>query len=280
MRSTLTAFIFAAAIFVAGAATAVAQPANGNGSGGAVAEPATRAALPYAAGEVLTYEGKLSKFISGISVAELTFTVEDTPDPEKLFVRAEAKSKGALLWLLRFSFLQQIDSTMDRDSQFALLTEKHDVQKERVRNSKAEFDYDEQRVTYIETDPNEPMRPPRMIASDMSGETFDLVSGIYRLRTLPLEVGKTFELSVSDSGLVYKVPVTVTGKETIKTDIGRVSCFVVEPQIFGGEGSLIEREGSMVIWITDDARRIPVRSQVKASIGKLDIRIRSVKSAP
>ena len=277
MRSILIIFLFLTAVMAAGPTRAVAQPATGNGTATVAVEPGSKAMLPFAKGEVITYEGKLSKFISGISVAELTFTVEDTPDPDQLLVKAEARSKGALLWLLRFSFLQQIDSTIDRDEQFVLATEKHDVQKDRVRNSRADFDYSDRRVTYVESDPNEPMRPPRTIASEISGETHDLVSGIYKLRTLPLEVGKTFELSISDSGLVYQVPVKVTGKEEIKTDIGRVSCFVLEPQVFG-QGRLIESEGSMTIWITDDARRIPVRSQVKASIGKLDIRIRSIKS--
>jgi hypothetical protein len=276
MRSFVLIFLFFA-VLAAGPTSVVAQSANGNGTATAAAEEPRRASLPFTAGEVLTYEGKLSKFISGISVAELTFSLTDGADPNKLLVNAEAKSKGTLLWLLRFSFLQQIDSTMDRDELFVLATEKHDVQKSRVRNSRADFDYSEKRVTYVESDPNEPMRPPRTIASEISGETYDLVSGIYKLRTLPLEVGKTFELSISDSGLVYQVPVKVTGREEIRTDIGRVSCFVVEPQVFG-PGRLIETDGSMVIWITDDARRIPVRSQVKASIGKLDIRIKSLKS--
>jgi hypothetical protein len=34
----------------------------------------------------------------------------------------------------------------------------------------------------------------------------------------------------------------------------------------------------MVIWITDDARRIPVRSQVNASIGKIEIKIQSIST--
>src|SRR5574338_822463 len=95
---------------------------------------------------------------------------------------------------------------------------------------------------------------------------------------LPLAVGKTFNLKVSDSGLVYEVPVKVTAREIQKTEIGRVMCFRVEPQVFG-PGRLIEGNGSMTIWITDDARRIPVRSRVNAPIGKIEIKIQSVSNA-
>ena len=232
--------------------------------------------LPFDEGETLTYEGKVSKIIQGIAVADLKFTV-DRIESRDFLIKAEARSKGTLLRLFRFSFLQRFESTID-DSDFRVVrTVKHDVQKERVRDSEALFDYGDKRVTWTETDPKEPMKPPRRIASEIEGTTHDLISGIYSLRMLPLAVGKTFHLKVSDSGLVYDVPVKVTARESQKTEIGRLMCFRVEPQVFG-PGRLVEGKGSMVIWITDDARRIPVRSRVDASIGKIEIKIQSIST--
>lgn len=230
--------------------------------------------VPFAAGETLTYEGKVSKIIQGIAVADLTFTVERA-DGDDYLIKAEARSKGTLLKLFRFSFLQRLESTIDGERFRVIKTVKHDVQKDRVRDSEAFFDYEDKRVTYTETDPKEPMKPPRRIASEIEGTTHDLISGVYSLRMLPLAVGKTFELKISDSGLVYDIPVKVTAREMQKTEIGRVMCFRVEPQVFGS-GRLIESDGKMVIWITDDARKLPVRSQVNASIGKIEIKIRSI----
>lgn len=240
--------------------------------GTANAQPAP----PFDEGETLTYEGKISKIIPGMSidVANLTFTV-DRVQGEDYVIKAEARSKGTLLKLFRFSFLQRFESTIDDKDFRVMRTVKHDVQKERIRDSEALFDYGEKRVTWTETDPKEPMKPPRTIASEIEGTTHDLISGVYSLRLLPLKVGETFHLKISDSGLVYDVPVRVTGRERQKTEIGKVTCFRVEPDVFG-PGRLIEREGKMVIWITDDARRIPVRSQVNAPIGKVDIKIQSV----
>ena len=118
------------------------------------------------------------------------------------------------------------------------------------------------------------MKPPRKIASAIPDQTHDIISGIYEIRLLPLAVGKTFDLTVSDSGLVYQVPVKVTARERQKTALGKVWCFRVEPQVFG-PGRMIEKEGSMIIWITDDARRIPVRAQINASIGRIEIKLKS-----
>ena len=179
---------------------------------------------PFDEGETLTYEGKVSKIIQGIAVADLTFTV-DRAEGSDFLIKAEAKSKGTLLKLFRFSFLQRFESTIDDRDFRVIRTVKHDVQKERVRDSEALFDYGDKRVTWTETDPKEPMKPPRRIASEIEGTTHDLISGVYSLRMLPLAVGKTFTLKVSDSGLVYDVPVKVTGREMQKTEIGKVMCF-------------------------------------------------------
>ena len=156
-----------------------------------------------------------------------------------------------------------------------LKTAKHDVQKERVRDSEAVFDYAEKRVRFTETDPKDPNRPPRMIASEISEQTHDIISAIWAIRAMPLSVGAHYDLSVSDSGLIYPVPVKITGREVMKTVIGRVSCFRVEPEIFG-KGRLIgEERGALIIWMTDDARHLPVRASIDSEFGKIEIRLKS-----
>jgi hypothetical protein len=174
--------------------------------------------------------------------------------------------------------LQQYESTIGSEKVRALKTTKHDVQKDRIRDSEAVFDYGDKRVTFVETDPKEPMKPPRKIASSIEDQTHDIISSIYVLRLLPLAVGKQFELTISDSGLVYKIPVKVTARELQKSVFGRVYCYRLEPDVFG-PGRFNEREGKMTISITDDARRRPVRSQISSPIGKIEVKLRSVTNA-
>jgi hypothetical protein len=84
---------------------------------------------------------------------------------------------------------------------------------------------------------------------------------------------------VSDSGLVYNVPIVVTAREQQKTVLGNVWCFRIEPQIFGAN-HLIEQKGKMVIWMTDDARRIPVRAQIDTEFGKIEVKLKSYIKTP
>ena len=101
-----------------------------------------------------------------------------------------------------------------------------------------------------------------------------MVSAIYSMRTLPLSVGKSFDVPLSDSGLIFDVPVHVTAREIQKTTIGKLWCYRVEPAVFGTD-RLIEQKGSMIIWITDDARRLPVRARIETRSFKIDVRIKT-----
>jgi hypothetical protein len=232
---------------------------------------------PFKPGEKLTFSGKFSKsLIRGIDVGDIVFTFSKSADNKTYSTKAEATSKGSLLKLFRFSFYQNIESTIDTENFYALKTTKRDQQKERVRDSEAVFDYSSNKVTYTETDPNDRLKAPRKIASVFDGEAHDIISGIYELRRLPLAVGKVFQLTVSDSGLVYKVPVRVISKERQTTILGKVMCFRIEPEVFG-PNRFIEQKGSMIIWITDDEKRLPVRSQINASLGRIEVKLKKIE---
>jgi hypothetical protein len=233
-------------------------------------------ALPFAAGETLVYEAKLSKIVSGLPIADLTFVVANGT-PGELQIKADARSKGTLLKLAHYSFLYSFASSIDTSNFRINSTERKTTEKERVRTGEAKFDYGEKRVTYLETDPAEPMKPPRKIASGIEDKTQDVVSGIYSLRLLPLGIGKRFDITVSDSGLVYDVPVRVASREKQKSILGDVWCYRLEPEVFG-PGHMVEDKGSMSIWITDDARRIPVRSRIDTSFGRVEVRLRSIST--
>lgn len=231
----------------------------------------------YTVGENLVYEGKYSKAIlRGIPGADLNFSVERVPDSRDFLIKSEVKSKGTFVKLF-FKFNLNVESIADGRNYSVKRTVKRDEQGERIRESEALFDYATKKVIYVETDPNNAARPPRQIASPIATDTQDIITAVYALRRLPLAVGKSFELSVSDSGLVYKIPVRVTARDQQKTILGKVWCFRVEPEVFGSN-RLIDGKGSIILWITDDARRLPVRSQINSSIGRVEVKLKKAEN--
>ena len=231
----------------------------------------------YRAGESLTYEGKFKKFGLAFSIAELTFTVSDLPGTQNYLVQSEANSKGTLTKLFNFKFYQLYKSTVDGNRLQILKTDKRDEQGDRIRNSLADFDYNAQKVVYVETDPNDLTRPPRRVASTITENTQDIVSGVYALRGKQFAVGQRFVFKISDSGLVYEVPVQITAREKKKSILGKKWCWRIEPEIFG-DGRIIEQEGSLTIWITDDEDRIPVRAELETKLGDVRIKLKKIQT--
>ncbi len=228
---------------------------------------------PYPAGESLTYIGKFKRFGFSFAIAEMDFKVMETAPDGHHYVVTEANSKGNLARLFNFKFYIKIDSIIDREKFHVEQTKKRDEQGDRIRNSEADFDYEYERVVYTETDPNNPTKAPRRVASEIGPDTQDIVSAVYKLRSLDLAVGKSFNFKVSDSGLVYDIPVKVTAREQIKSELGKRWCWRIDPEIFG-PGRIIEREGSLVIWITDDEDRVPVLAKLDTKLGDVEIKLR------
>jgi len=231
---------------------------------------------PYKVGESLVYEGKFSKAVlRGIAVADLKFSVERAPNKRNYIIKSQGNSKGSLPKLLNAKFFQKFESTVDGENLQILKTVKRDEQNDRVRDSEAIFDYKDKKVIFIETNPQDTIRAPYVVASPLEPDTQDFISAVYAVRRLPLEVGKTFELKVSDSGLIYKIPVRVTAREEQKSILGKTWCYRVEPEVFG-ENRLLGRDGSMIFWITDDPRRVVVRAQVNYTVGRIEIKLKKI----
>ena len=67
----------------------------------------------------------------------------------------------------------------------------------------------------------------------------------------------------------------------MKTVLGRVDAVRVTAELFGPDRLIDHEKGEFSIWLTDDARRIPVSSRVKTDYGTFDIKLkRLISNAP
>lgn len=247
--------------------------------------------LPFAPTEELVYEGEFTKaLLRSIDIADLRFTAKLEPansndkSQEKssagnLHLTVDAVSKGLLSKLFKLRFRQRIESTVDPVSFAVLQTTKLDEQGDRRRTSEAVFDRTTRKVVWTERDPNNPAREPRVVSSEFSDAAAvqDLASVFYFLRTQTLTLGQTFEITVSDSGRIYRVPVRVVERKKIKSVLGEVYALKVEPEVFG-DGRLMRGKGKVSIWFTEDERHIPVRAHISNEMGSLDIKLKSISS--
>jgi hypothetical protein len=92
-------------------------------------------------------------------------------------------------------------------------------------------------------------------------------------------VGKTETLNIFDSETYAEVPVEILRRETILlpnfTEIGTL---VVQP--LQKSAGIFRRTGDVLIWLTDDANKVPVKIVTSVSIGRVTIDLISAESTP
>ena len=99
----------------------------------------------------------------------------------------------------------------------------------------------------------------------------DIVSAFYLARTFDyskMKINDRIHLKNFYKDKVYDLDVRYLGKETVDVSAGTFDCIVVEPLV--QEGGLFKSEGSIIVWLTDDALKIPVKVKTKVVIGSID----------
>ena len=238
---------------------------------------------PFEPLEELHFEAEFTRAVlRKLDVADLKFEASSKKasgeQPESLTFKAEVTSKGFFARLFNLKFRERVESIVEPSTFTIQKTTILDEQGKRVRHTESTFDRSQGKMTWTLRDPNNPASEPRHKTAEFSGQLQDVLSAIYFIRTQPLEVGKTFDVFIGDGGQVYTIPVKVIEKKRMKTVVGRVDVFRVNAELFGPERLIDHEKGEFSIWITDDARRIPVRGRVKTDYGTFDIKLKRVIS--
>ncbi len=106
--------------------------------------------------------------------------------------------------------------------------------------------------------------------------TQDIISALYYARNLDFasaKVGQEYPINIYLDNEIYNLKFKYDGKETIKTDIGKVKCIRLVPKLVVDR--VFKKEDDMTIWVTDDANKIPVRVKAKIAVGSLKVDLTS-----
>ncbi|GBD05037.1 hypothetical protein HRbin20_00614 [bacterium HR20] len=106
---------------------------------------------------------------------------------------------------------------------------------------------------------------------DVPPYVHDIVSAFYYVRTLNLGAyskGSIIQLQNFFDRQTHDLGVRILGRQTIEVEAGRFRCIVIEPLI--KEGGLFKSEGRILIWLSDDERKIPVKVSTRIPIGTID----------
>jgi hypothetical protein len=99
----------------------------------------------------------------------------------------------------------------------------------------------------------------------LAPSALDELSVLYYVRGLPLVEGHTVQAKVFASRKNWDLEVRVLGRETLDTVLGQRDTLMVEP-LLKFEG-IFQQKGRVIVWLTNDADRIPVLMKSEIKIG-------------
>ena len=238
--------IWAAPFFIFGLATLLSAQDGGSAS-------SVPAAVPFGVGERMTYKVRLG-IVGEVGSGSLEVVDVDT-------------LRGRQVYELRFR-LQGGVAFAKVDDDFRSWMDTHSLFSRRFKQDQKEVRYERHRT--IDFFPEE--RRWRTIDGKDAGtlattEPLDDVSFLFFLRTIPLEVGKTYSFNryFKDDGNPVTVKVLRRQNVTIP-EIGTFRTIVVQP-IIKTKG-LFSEGGKAELYFTDDDRRILVQLKSKVKVLK------------
>jgi len=106
---------------------------------------------------------------------------------------------------------------------------------------------------------------------DIPKYVHDIVSALYLTRTFDyskLKDGDKVHLENFYKDKTYPLDILFKGRETVSVKAGKFDCIILEPLV--QEGGLFKSEGKIVVWLTNDELKIPVKVKTKVIIGSID----------
>ncbi|NOZ60851.1 MAG: DUF3108 domain-containing protein [Calditrichaeota bacterium] len=178
--------------------------------------------------------------------------------------KIQTEARSSAFFSAFFKVRDKIISYMDKNGLFSWGFEKH------LREGKFSSDrvvvYDQYHGWAVTNKKDSLQIPP---------DVHDILTSFYFIRTQKLEVGKSLFLDNHADNKLYPLEVKVHKKERIRVKAGTFDCVVVEP-ILRAEG-LFKSKGRLLVWLTDDERKIPVQMKSKIIIGYITAELKKME---
>lgn len=221
----------------------------------APASPPAESSVPISSKEVLQYGVEWRLIRAG--QARITFEPGGSAQRPSYEGKARVESAGLVskLYKVDDSYLVQLSNQLCADN--ILLQAEEGTRK---RETKIAFDKTAGKAHYLERD----LLTNTTVGSrelDVPPCVHDILAGLYRARMLKLEPGQSAVIPITDGKKFADVKVEAQEREQVSTPTGNHKTIRYEALLFNGV--LYPKNARCFIWLTDDARRVPVQIQVR-----------------
>ncbi len=224
---------------------------------------APAATVPFGDGETATYNVSWSAMSAGTATLSVK-AGRNAFGIESWMARAEANPSAMLsnLYTLKYA----AESTFDARTLLPRRGLVDSLEGKRRRIRRTAFDHERRKAQYSVTIGDTVSK-----TLDITSDAQDVLSVVYKIRTLPLASGFRQTIPVCDNGRCYALEISVVEKASIKTALGAMPAFKVAPRVIGGSAG--SDPDQQTLWLSADDRRILLRAESALAVGKVTLEI-------
>ncbi len=229
---------------------------------------------PFLPGEKTSFSVTYFGATAGIlDVEVLPPSMEKGKERQELSAKARTDSIFALFYRLRNVYRSTVDRVSGLPVRWVATL---DESRQRGTTSQ-DFDHEKSKVSFKDHRVDEKKGPiDKEFTKDIPKGTQDVVSAIFHLRSLPLEVGKTFEIPVFIGEENCQLRAEVTAVENLSTKIGSIPAYVLKPYLMK-EGQVKEIPETL-IWISKESNRALLKVKAKVKVGSIIAYLRTYEA--
>jgi len=223
----------------------------------------------YETGERLVYDISYLGVPAGVAVMEVVEKVVLKKEREAYHIVSTVRSNEFIDFF--YPVNDRIESFIDVQGHYSHAIRVKQRQGGRKKDKVVRFDQVLHRAIQVK---NSKVRtflvPPRVQ---------DSLSALYYFRTQnALEVGKSTFIDVHESKKNWKLEIKVLDREQITTPLGTFKTIKVKAFV-RYEGVFMDK-GDVTLWLTDDARHVPILIHTEIKIGHISATLRAGKGLP
>jgi hypothetical protein len=215
---------------------------------------------PFIVGEKLNYEASWSSFIVA---GELTLETKERGNfdgVDGFHITAQAQSVG-LVSVLGYKVKDTYESFIDAATLKPFRAEKRTRHKSKTDQASVRIDH-ERGVAQLDNGKT----------IDVPPDTYDLAGLIYAIRAMDISSGKPKTFTLLEDEKLYPLSVEPGKKEKIELKSGKYDAILITTRSVGKRN---EDPYKLKIYITDDARRLPVLITASPSWGEVRVELTS-----
>jgi len=229
-----------------------------------VASGVKRARVPFGPGERLEYEVRFGSLRVGNAQMEVVSLDNLRGRP----------AWHTAFWVRGGNFLYRVNDVYESWMDAETLSSLRFVQEleEGGKEVERRFEIYPERSVYVLTT-EQPLKEESSVSQPLDDGSF-----LYFLRTIPLEVGKTYDFERYFKPDRNPVRIRVLRKERIKVPAGTFNAIVVQPVI--KTKGIFSENGHAEVWLSDDDRHVVLQLKSKLSFGSLNLYLKSYFPSP